>query len=357
MKTNGMTGDQFRDNLKISRDPGLVEILSFQSHLPTEEPRLFGFIQFKYNKTTLEGVLTMSNFNARLQLWHFLFGGTSKDKDDTQTGQHGEGMKMAILLFRKHPHCHSVRIEASGFSWAFNFDKDKQLVCNVTRISRDRIKKEKRAAIGQSRTTDPHCWSDVTIIVGGPRGGKGQEGVQEKCQKILLGDFENWLELCLDIGNPESVRTKYGELIVQQCYANKLYLRGFHLPTSNIAGKQYRYGYNFASGYTDRERRAIGRPGETWNESDLVNRIWAAVLHTRKEDYIGTYTDMVLETPDKFADVTLITSNYWLDPNVVRMVWEHMRTINANENGQLAFYHAPELGRNVSCGNCSCRLC
>lgn len=352
MKSNNMTGIQFRDNLKVSREPGLIEICSFQSHLSDEDPRLLGFISFKYDKTTLEGVLTISNFNARLQVWHLWFGGTSKDKDDSQTGQHGEGMKMAILLFRRHPHCHNVRMEASKFSWSFNFSKDKQMVCNSTRINEDRIRSERREAARLPRTTKAHCFSDVTVIIGEPKRRTGHEGVPVKGEKIHLHDLEKWLELCLDINNPESIRTSIGELIVDPNYANKLYLRGFHLPSSNIAGKVYRYGYNFAAGYTDRERRAIGRPGEIWNESELVNRIWAAVLRTRRADYIGAYTDMVLTSLDEVADVTLRVNNHYLGYDIAQMIWERMRTTNSTEQGQPAFYHASDLGNDVS--RCLC---
>jgi hypothetical protein len=141
----------------------------------------------------LEGVLTICNFNARLQLWHLSFGGSSKDTDDTQAGQHGEGMKLGIVVFRKYPYCHTVRVEASGFSWFFNFNKDHQLLCRLQRVSRERIKKEKRAAVGQRQITNPRCWADVSIVVGEPKRTMGENGVKEKGQQISLVDFEEWL--------------------------------------------------------------------------------------------------------------------------------------------------------------------
>jgi hypothetical protein len=360
MKNSGMNSIDFRDNLKISHKPGLIEICSYDCQLTIEEAQLLGFIHFQYDKKTLEGVLTLSNFNANLQRWHLTFGGTSKKKDNTQTGQHGEGLQMAIVQFRKHPHCHSVRIESSGFHWRFDFDGDKQLLCNLTRIGRDKIRKEKRdmrkqeggqtgyKPEDQPRTTRSRCWSDVTIIVGEPRIRIGENGAQEQGRKILLHDFENFQELCLDIKKPKTVRTRYGELIIDEDQANKIYLHGLRMEHNQVAEKRYHFGYNFNSGYTDRERRAVGKSGEPWNESSFVNAIWAEVLRDRREEYIGIYTDMVLNSLDELADVTLITNGRYIAVDVIKMIWSHMRTINVNEDGKSAFYHAPNILSNVS---------
>ena len=346
MKKNSMSHAGFRANLEVTKEPGLIEICSYRSQELSGVKELLGFIRFKYDKNTLAGVVTISNFDARLQLWHFMFGGTSKDKDSNQTGQHGEGMKMAILIFRKHPNNHTMRIEASGFSWVFNFDGQRQLVCNLTRIGKERIKKEKLAAHGQPRTTKAHCWSDVSIVIGEPRSQTDATGTQITSANILLSDVERWLELCLDFKNPKTVPTKTGELILDENCADKLYLQGLNLSSST--NKSYRFGYNFFQGHTDRERRAIGRNGKKWSEASLVNAIWVDVLQTEEEKYIDTYTTMMLEALDKGADVTLKVDGYWLPRKVVEKVWKHMRGTNASEDGRRAFYHAPDLMINVS---------
>lgn len=262
MKRNPMLHAMFRANLEVTKEPGLIEICSYRPKELADVEIPLGYIRFKYDKTTRAGVLTISNFDARPHLWHFMFRGTSKDKDSKQTGQHGEGLKMAILIFRKHPHNHTMRIEASGFSWVFNFDGQRQLVCNLTRIGKDQIRKEKLAVHGQPRNTKAHCWSDVSIVIGEPRSQTDATGTQVTSAKILFSDVENWLEICLDFKNHKTVPTKTGELILDENCANKLYLQGFNLSSSSNAAKSYRFGYNFFQGYTDRERRAIGRNGK-----------------------------------------------------------------------------------------------
>jgi hypothetical protein len=351
MKTNRLTSNNFRDDLTITREPGLIEICSFDGPRVDDEPKLLGFIRFKYDQQTLEGVLTISNFNARLQRWHLLFGGTAKNKDDAQTGQHGEGLKMAIVQFRRHPHCHSVQIEASSFSWVFNFKKNKQMACTLTRIDPRRIESEQLQAGENPRTAQSRCWSDVTVIIGKPRTVTGENGVQEMGQRIRLEDFERFQDICLDIKNPKSIRTRRGDLIIEEAEANNIYLRGFRLEHSNATEKRYRFGYNFNSGYTDRERRAVGRSGEPWDESKLVNDIWQGVLRTRAEEYIGVYTDMVLNSLEDLADVTLVIDGKYLPRDIVGMIWRHMQTINANEDGKSAFYHAPDISNSVSSGS------
>jgi hypothetical protein len=347
-KTNWMTSDGFRDNLKVTREPGLIEICSFNIPRLSEAPKLLGFIQFRYNEQTLEGELTLSNFNARLQMWHLVFGGTAKNKDDTQTGQHGEGLKMAIVQFRKNPHCHSLQIEASGFSWVFGFNKEKKLTCTLTRIESRRIERERLNAGENPRTTQSHCWSDVTVIIGKPRIVTKENGEKQMGNQIHLHDFEKYQDICLDLKNPRSIRTKCGDLIIEEAEANKLYLHGLRLQHSNATEKRYRFGYNFNSGYTDRERRAVGRSGEPWNESSLVNAIWAEVLRAGEDDYVSIYTEMMLNSLDELADVTLVTNGCYIARDVVRLIWRHMQTININEDGKSAFYHAPNISNNVS---------
>jgi hypothetical protein len=51
---------------------------------------------------------------------------------------------------------------------------------------------------------------------------------------------------------------------------------------------------------------------------------------------------------DELADVTLVTNGCYIARDVVRLIWRHMQTININEDGKSAFYHAPNISNNVS---------
>lgn len=150
-----------------------------------------GYIAFKYDREN-KGILEVTNFNARLQLWHLAFGGTSKDHDPDQTGQHGEGFKMAGLTFLRTPYKHSFRVESSGFRWNFSFNTNRTMQCKLTRVDPKQIMKlKKQAAKEKDRMSKAQIWNDVSVIIGAPRKIRTSDGLSLKGSKIALADFED----------------------------------------------------------------------------------------------------------------------------------------------------------------------
>lgn len=186
-----------------------MKIESFHPDTVNGKRVYLGYIQFQYDEKTQDGVIHMSNFHSRLWLRHLSFGGTSKDKDKSQTGQHGEGLKMAVNVFRRHPHNHTVRIEASGFSWSFGYNTQLKLCCTLTRIRPERILQERVVARGLRHNTETsYVGEDVTVIIGEPKVARAGSGEKAKSNKVNLQDFEKWLkEELLDVNSPQSVRT------------------------------------------------------------------------------------------------------------------------------------------------------
>jgi hypothetical protein len=92
VKKSKISGDEFRENLHTKREPGLIETITCHPHLidVDGERQVLGLLQFTYNRTTLDGWIEMSNYGSKLQAWHLSFGGTSKELDRTQSGQHGD---------------------------------------------------------------------------------------------------------------------------------------------------------------------------------------------------------------------------------------------------------------------------
>ncbi|KAF2792541.1 hypothetical protein K505DRAFT_246469, partial [Melanomma pulvis-pyrius CBS 109.77] len=204
---------------------------------------LLGYIRFKWDKNE-EGTLEVTNFKSSLQLWHLSIGGTSKSLDVHQTGQHGEGLKIAALIFRRFPHNHTFRIDSSGFRWNFNFDTKRQLLCRLSRLlDADQKIQARRSVRGRPRTTTHRKWEDVSVFIGAPTKGRGSNSVVHKGQKIPLTGFREWLKVTIDIEGPESViRTTCGDLIMDPAYRNKLYLRGLLLPQGSTTGRPLLYG-------------------------------------------------------------------------------------------------------------------
>jgi hypothetical protein len=75
----------------------------------------------------------MANFNLGT-------GATTKRTDSRQTGQHGDGMKVAAVVFRRNNY--NYRIESTSFRWKFLLKKGK-LSCSLNRINENSLKKLK----------------------------------------------------------------------------------------------------------------------------------------------------------------------------------------------------------------------
>ena len=117
---------------------------------------LLGFIRFQFDKDGYcVGGLKMANFKATLPYDALGTGVTSKAHDSGQTGQHGEGMKLSALVFRRKNL--NFRIESGGFKWNFIYKKG-ELACRLSRMPEKTLSKLKLKAQGQPRTEIAHPW-------------------------------------------------------------------------------------------------------------------------------------------------------------------------------------------------------
>lgn len=115
-----------------------------------ESTELFGFISYKYNKEGYcIGGLKVANFKAALQYRSLGTGATTKAVDPNQSGQHGEGMKLSALIFRRHNY--NYRIESSGFKWNFIF-KNGEFACGLRLMGNKTLDKLKEKEKGKPRT-------------------------------------------------------------------------------------------------------------------------------------------------------------------------------------------------------------
>ncbi|CBX93518.1 predicted protein [Plenodomus lingam JN3] len=131
---------------------------SVEVHAP-KTTDLLGFIEFKYDKTGYcDGGLKMANFDATLHYHHLAMGETTKARDKGQTRQHGGGMKLSALVFRREGY--SFRIESGSFRWNSIFKKG-ELACQLTRMGNKNLAKLKITTSGQPKTTIAYPWKDV----------------------------------------------------------------------------------------------------------------------------------------------------------------------------------------------------
>lgn len=269
MRTASVSLCAFKPEMSREKNKILIQV-----HHPTSR-NLLGYILFKYDNNK-EGTIEMTNFNAKLQLWHLSLGGTSKSGDGDQSGQHGEGFKMAALVLRRRPLNYSVCMTASSFRWNFLFNKNLQLVCRLTRVPRDKYRADIITSKGKPRTTIAHVWEDVSVIIGQVRESKSSDGTAKKTKKVPLSIFENMIKVTLDLNPPASIQsTPHGDLIDDEAYTGQLYLRGLLLPNSRKSTRQYTYSYNFIQGSTGRDRDSLLNAGQ---ERKVVLDLWSSLV-------------------------------------------------------------------------------
>jgi hypothetical protein len=167
-------------------------------HPDTQE--LLDFISFKRDKDGYcVGDIHMVNFNATLRYNDLDTGATTKYRDSKQTGQHGDGMKIAAVVFRRENY--NYRIESACFRWKFLFKRGK-LSCSLSRINEESLDKLRKKAHGQPRTAVAHPWEDVCVVIGAPGEARTGNGDVVKGNRPYIDHFKEWLKITLDINPP-----------------------------------------------------------------------------------------------------------------------------------------------------------
>ncbi|KAF2497546.1 hypothetical protein BU16DRAFT_317363 [Lophium mytilinum] len=310
---------------------------------------LMGYIQFKWDKNEL-GTLQIVNFNASLHKDHLKTGGTTKAHNDgTQSGQYGEGMKIAALAMRRYPQNHTVRILSSCFKWNFKFNSKVELTCSLTKEKEDTLrrlktKEEDRKNEGKPRGLKANIWEDVAVLIGSGRSERTQDEQdkrKKKSDKIHLSDFKNWLEVSIDIAPPTNIiRTREGDLILE--YVNKAYLKGLLLPNASVSGKPLRYGYNFRNGETSLDRASMTFAHE---EASIIAGIWGEALSAdgdilTETSLVAKYTQLLEESFSgckRYADVH--DADSYASRSTVKKVWTYKLSPVNYRNGKAPFYY------------------
>ncbi|KAI4666318.1 uncharacterized protein J4E79_002355 [Alternaria viburni] len=342
-------------NLKLSQlRPTYTEnktkrLILIEAHHP-ETKELLGFIQFKHDKDGYcVGGLRIVNFKATLKYRNLGTGATTKAYDDGQTGQHGDGMKISALVYRRNNY--NVRYESSSFKWRFLYKKG-SLACSLTRINETILKQMMKKARGQPRTHNSHPWEDVCLIVGAPGPTRDIYGRRKPGERLSITDFKRWITVTLDIDPPQNIiHTSHGDLIRDPKYRGHMYLRGLLLPRGGTRGNNYKYGYNFVEGSTSSDRDALTGGGE---ESEGISAIWTAAIRTDQStdsELVSDYTELLLSSINKMGDVMLHIDDgedELMPGDIARQVWAKMLTLNTDGDNRAAFYYSAAEGKDVS---------
>ncbi|CAH0005082.1 unnamed protein product [Clonostachys byssicola] len=274
-----------------------------------------GFIRF------FGGIIEITNRAASLQPKHLDFGQSDKTRDDSQAGFHGEGLKLALLVFLRQNF--RVRCISGNTTWNFNFTTAGKLVARLDKMQREAIIKEKKST---KKLKDDNAvpfqaspYHDVRFFIGEKGKGRNRNGKSTQRKHVKLGAFNKWCRSALflsDLPNQEKtiITTEYGDLILDGSVRGNLYLKGLLLKefspggSASVSGLKLKYAYNFRHGETNRDRQSRTHSIEEYR---TILNIWNDVLQL-KPNLIAALHGMLVST-NPFADVHLAESLMGID--------------------------------------------
>ncbi|CAK7215016.1 hypothetical protein SCUCBS95973_002332 [Sporothrix curviconia] len=302
---------------------------------PLGQEQWLGYIRYKGRDG--EGTIDMVNCKAMLEPWHLDMGGTSKAHDEQQAGTHGEGLKVALLVLMRGQQNHSIRCRSGyrihcrsgdsirsrsgAFNWTFNFTTRGRLVARLHRMTDEAVAR----AVSQGerlvhRTLLPLVAEpdrDVQFVIGEARRGRDEHGLPTKRSGIKQAQFEAWTKAALFLyhdnagnggggGNGALLPTLSGDLILAPALSGTIYLKGLLLSEStparsaSMTSLPLRYGYNFVSGRTNRDRMSVASGGE---EARAIMAIWDEAMD-HNQDFVARMSDMLNSTNEPaYADI------------------------------------------------------
>jgi hypothetical protein len=150
---------------------------------------------------------------------------------------------------------------------------------------------------------------DVQFVIGEAQAAQNERGEKVRRSQVKREDFDAWAKAALflqDGRNGAIISTEDGDLLTDPRLCGHIYLKGLLLRAStptrsaSITAKPVKFGYNIASGTTNRERQSVSGAGE---EATAIRAIWSSVLATRPE-MVPELDAMLNTTEPRYADIS-----------------------------------------------------
>jgi hypothetical protein len=213
-------------------EDAIREIIANAFDQETEETSSKAIIEYNEEKQTL----TVTNKDTLVSIDALYFGETKKSKDNRFIGQHGEGLKLAMLVFARDPSI-QCKIYSGNYKWlpSLEFDKigRKTFTVNVTPF----------------KTEDPKTDFVVTI-----------KGVNPKTWENVKSKFIRLHKLQKVTSLPS------GSILLDPNERGRIYVRGVFCATIPNS----LYGYDVKKIETGRDRRVP----DTWELRAAIATLW-----------------------------------------------------------------------------------
>ncbi|KAF4768593.1 hypothetical protein HAV15_002962 [Penicillium sp. str.  len=288
---------------------GCVSIIVPDPKERHQRRRALGYI--KYEKKA--GRVTLANSCAQIQPEALQLGHTSKQGKSNLAGCHGEGLKLAALVMSRNGY--KVKIATSNCHWRFSLQgQSGSRFCCVICPSKKADAGSQTDATDDMARLRSRIERDVTIEIGTMR--------DRNAQPVPLDVFMKWMETTMDIRGlsypSHIIETEDGDLILDQRFQGKVYLKGTLLPVSVSRSRTFKFGYNFAKGQFGRDRQSLLDKHE---EADIVRRIWESAIRMHQSVMLPIYINLLRNFPQA-ADVE--SADQLLEETTRKLIWQHL---------------------------------
>jgi hypothetical protein len=308
--------------------------------------KTLGYIRFQWYRDGYSfGGLRLINYGARLKYHALGTGGTTKADDQELTGQHREGIELGALVCLRN--LYLISIESAGFKWQFMF-KMWELVCSLTRVKPDTMRKLRDGAAAKPDTLLHDPGNDVCVVIGASGSIRKMDGSKIKAKRLHVDEFRKWLKATLDINPPtKMIYTPRGNLIWDPRYHGKLNLKCLLLPKGGPQREAVRLWLQLCRRHHRPRSQFFGR---RCDESDHIRFIWTAVIRVDTlddPDLVTEYSSLLLGSLNKKGDAMLDSGFHCPSKYIVEKVSSKKLNLNGNR-GRSVFYYSAIEGKDVN---------
>jgi len=150
----------------------------------------------------------------------------------------------------------------------------------------------------------------VLVKISKARGSNGK--------KITMSTFRRWVAVTLHLKGPsrpeDIIRTVMGDVILDPRFAGLVYLKGLRV-SSGAEGTLYKFGYNFAKGYLNRDRERLTDKNE---KAKMLAVIWRDAVLKGGEGIVQHYLGLFRHHPGS-PDILLADEH--MSRDVAKVMW------------------------------------
>ncbi|KAF7137063.1 hypothetical protein CNMCM5793_006914 [Aspergillus hiratsukae] len=268
------------------------------------EPKVFGYIRFVISQGKAEFINFGSSFDDQcLHLGH-----TTKTEDNRL-----KGLQVAALVLCRENH--HLKISGNGCHWNFGFNAQANLYCRATPSKA----KREMSTEGKPSKLCADIHEDVAVTIG------------HKGKPLSLEDFQAWLRDTIDLHEtPGRIRTPSGDLLLDQYYQDRLYLKGIRVLQPVFEPRQaFRFGYNLAWGTVGRDRQPLMNVKEIMA---CIHSIWESAIEQAGDVVLPRYLEIFQANPPP-ADVR--GAGHLVSESTAKKMWE---SLTHDSTGAGVFY-------------------